>query len=661
MTPPKDNKQGQDQTDSQNKQNEVSQEDAAADPNSRSPTAGPSGTSAPRTETTNAPTTPTSSSSAVPGPSTAPGETEHITFGSTPVRQTSTGTLTRVPLSRTTSDRSTTSAPLLDTGPSRVASSAAGSSAYSAELATYSEPPGNSRYSSRPGSSRYISTIQNSRFSDTPYSSRSGSQADYERRRQEDLSRGQFQWEQGRSRSPSVFTLDRKLHYYVGKRESTAYQYYPGTERTDFDYISERTDMYTTNLVESTAHLIKGSVGAGVLTMHEAYMIGGMWTSVVVTIISGLLIAYTMFMLIRSAQKMYCRLRISKLSYPDLAEAAAATAPWARVRKFSKLFRYIVDCTIFLEMCGTCCIYQIIIAFTLKQMTEGLNNSLNNNVLSSLFMDIRTYILMSAPLLIPLCLIRSIKFMAPFSMLADIFVAICVLTTLYYSLMSLNDDIMDRPAWKDFQGFVKICAISLYSTSGICVALPIENHMRRPRQFPYALKQATIIVVILTVLTGVFGYWAWGEGCKSPITVHMPMNTFTTILQFLLVLMLSTTFAVQFWVPFRIVWHYIVKKYKHKQAAWERLFRLVMAIILTCVTMIFPFLIPAVVFLGQFCLGFIGLVFPAFIELMVDWEETLYEKTASEKFCSKTKNFALVFLGIMISLSSIYSVSAQSI
>ncbi|KAH9635643.1 hypothetical protein HF086_001434 [Spodoptera exigua] len=547
MTPPKDNKQGQDQTDSQNKQNEVSQEDAAADPNSRSPTAGPSGTSAPRTETTNAPTTPTSSSSAVPGPSTAPGETEHITFGSTPVRQTSTGTLTRVPLSRTTSDRSTTSAPLLDTGPSRVASSAAGSSAYSAELATYSEPPGNSRYSSRPGSSRYISTIQNSRFSDTPYSSRSGSQADYERRRQEDLSRGQFQWEQGRSRSPSVFTLDRKLHYYVGKRESTAYQYYPGTERTDFDYISERTDMYTTNLVESTAHLIKGSVGAGVLTMHEAYMIGGMWTSVVVTIISGLLIAYTMF--IHSRLHYISGNVWNMLHLPNHNRVHAETG---------------------------------------NHMTEGLNNSLNNNVLSSLFMDIRTYILMSAPLLIPLCLIRSIKFMAPFSMLADIFVAICVLTTLYYSLMSLNDDIMDRPAWKDFQGFVKICAISLYSTSGICVALPIENHMRRPRQFPYALKQAWSSLGPVKLVE-----------CFAEEKLKLLYNCKG-----------SNVIGI------------------NKQAAWERLFRLVMAIILTCVTMIFPFLIPAVVFLGQFCLGFIGLVFPAFIELMVDWEETLYEKTA---------------------------------
>lgn len=41
--------------------------------------------------------------------------------------------------------------------------------------------------------------------------------------------------------------------------------------------------------------MIKGSLGAAVLSMHEAYMIGGLWTSLAVTIVVGVLVAYTMF------------------------------------------------------------------------------------------------------------------------------------------------------------------------------------------------------------------------------------------------------------------------------------------------------------------------------------------------------------------------------
>ncbi|XP_047037577.1 proton-coupled amino acid transporter 4-like [Helicoverpa zea] len=419
-----------------------------------------------------------------------------------------------------------------------------------------------------------------------------------------------------RSPTPSLYTLDRDIKNYIHKRESHSYEYYPGTERTVYDYIEERNDMYNTNLIESTAHLIKGSLGAGALSMHEAYMYGGLWTSLVVTIVIGITISYTMLMLIRSAQKVYRRLRISKLSYPDLAEAACATSPWRFVRKLSKPFRYLVDACIIFEMCGTCCIYQIMIGSSIKQMFEGIDYEFAKRV-----MGIRLYILISAPILLPLCQIRSLKFLAPFSMLADVFVALCVLTTLYYSLITLNANITDRYAWKNIHGFFRIAGICMYTTSGICVALPVENNMKRPRYFPQAVRLATIVVLTLTVTTGVFGYWAWGESCKSPITVHMPLNIFTTILQFLLIMMLSTSFAVQFWVPFRIIWHYLVRRYKRKQAIWERVHRLIMGLIVMAFTMLFPNVISVMIFLGQFFMGLVALVFPATIEIMVDWEE----------------------------------------
>ena len=46
--------------------------------------------------------------------------------------------------------------------------------------------------------------------------------------------------------TPSLYTLDREVMQYIKRRESAVYDFYPGTERTDYDYVSERTDMYTT-------------------------------------------------------------------------------------------------------------------------------------------------------------------------------------------------------------------------------------------------------------------------------------------------------------------------------------------------------------------------------------------------------------------------------
>ncbi|KAJ8708043.1 hypothetical protein PYW08_010409 [Mythimna loreyi] len=455
------------------------------------------------------------------------------------------------------------------------------------------------------------------------------------------------------SMGTSVFSLDREVEHYIRRRDSALYDFYPGTERTEYDYVAERTDMYNTNLLEATAHLIKGSLGVAVLSMHEAYMYGGLWTSLVVTVFIGVLVGYTMYMLIRSAQKMYRRLRINKLSYPDLAEAAAATAPWLWVRKKSKVFRHTVEIILFFQMCGICCIYHIVIAHTIRQIV----NSFELDVSAFLF-DIRMYILCTIPLLLPLCLIRSLKLLAPFAMVADIFVALCVFATIYFSIsLALKVSLDQRAPWKHLHGFLRICGLSMYGTSGICVALPVENNMKKPAYFPLVVKLATTIVIILTASTGVFGYWAWGEKCRSPITVHMPHNAFTTVLQFLLVMMLSTTFAVNFWVPFNIVWHYVVKRHKKSRAPawWERIYRFFTALFVMCTAMIAPHTIPVMLFLGQFFLGFLALVFPAFIEFFVDWEEQ-YASRARVRFYHNTKNFGLVILGLLLSASTFYSV-----
>ncbi|KAG6444086.1 hypothetical protein O3G_MSEX003190 [Manduca sexta] len=323
-------------------------------------------------------------------------------------------------------------------------------------------------------------------------------------------------------------TLERKTSAYslslsqymecMEMRESTGYQVYPGTEREDYDFNAERFGVYSTNLIESTAHLVKGCLGAGILSMHEAYMFAGLWTSVIVTIILATIMSHTMMMLVKSAQKMYPLLRLPRLTYPDLLEVAVATGPWKGLRCFSKCFRYAADFFLFFQMCGTCCIYEIMIANTLKGVLEAVSDSLQESNY-----DVRIYILIITVPLLAICLIRSLKYLAPFAMVADTFVAICVLTTIYYSLKQAQN-ISDRPAWKSFSGVIRFCGICLYSMDGIGVTLPVENNMERPRYFYVVVAYGMTIVITSITITGFFGYWGWGEECTSPVTIHMPMT-----------------------------------------------------------------------------------------------------------------------------------------
>ncbi|XP_039761713.1 proton-coupled amino acid transporter-like protein pathetic isoform X2 [Pararge aegeria] len=353
----------------------------------------------------------------------------------------------------------------------------------------------------------------------------------------------------------SMCNLEFELNQYLEKEGSTAYNVYPGVEMIDYDFTAERQNLYSTNVLESTAHLVKSCLGAGILGMHEAYMYGGLWTSLGLTVVVGFLVSYSMFMLVKSAQTMYGRLRVPRLSYPDLAEVAIATGPLKSCRRFSKAFRYLTDVFLFLNFNGTCCIFEIMIAQTLKQVLASVTDyKLSMSIL---------ILIITAPL-IALCLIRSLKYLAPFSLVADLIIVTCVLTTMYYSI-SVAADLNKRPVWKSTHGLLRFLGICIYSINGIGVTLPIENNMRRPVYFRAVLQWGMPFVVTLVMIIGFFGYWAWGEQCRSPFTVHMPSNTILTIMQGFLTITLGVTFAVHFWVPFRIIWHYVGRNYKN----WE--------------------------------------------------------------------------------------------
>ncbi|CAG9572915.1 unnamed protein product [Danaus chrysippus] len=297
----------------------------------------------------------------------------------------------------------------------------------------------------------------------------------------------------------SLCNLELELTEYFDRSESRTYhELYPGAEMINYDFTAERQNIYSTNLIESIAHLIKGCLGAGLLGMHEAFKYGGLWTSLAVTLIIGYVITYCMIMLVSSAQTMYGRLRVPRLSYPDLAEVALATGPFKISRRASKIFR-----------------------------------------------------------------------------------------------ISAAASLSDLPAWNDVQGFFRLMGICIFSINGIGVTLPVENNMRKPKYFKTVLLWAMPIVISFNAAIGFFGYWAWGEKCKSPFTIHMPSNT--------------------------------------KKGIWERMYRCIHVLVLSGFCVALPDMMTWMTFIGNVFTAFLLFIFPAFIEILVMWREPKRRKFRSPR------------------------------
>ncbi|CAH0718490.1 unnamed protein product, partial [Brenthis ino] len=417
-------------------------------------------------------------------------------------------------------------------------------------------------------------------------------------------------------------------------------------EKDTYDFVAERQIKRPTNTLESTGHLIKGCLGGGILGIHEAFMKSGLWTSLFVTIIFGFYIAYCVHMLITSAQTLYKRLHLPAMSYPDLAEASLEVGPFPSLRKYSKWFRYAVDLAICIDLFGACCVYQIIIAKTIKEVIETTMGFEEGDL-----NKLRLYILMMLVPVLLLCMITTLKYLAPFTLLADIFIVACVVATIIYGYQSAPP-LSTVPGWKNGIGFFEFCGIVIFSMEGIGVSLPIENNMKDPTKFPLILSAGMFVVLTFLILVGFFGYWGFGEKSVSPVTLNFPNEIFPTILKCLMGLMIFITFALNFWAPFNLVWYYVSKKHDpRKHWIYERVYRAIFVVLITATAIAFPNIGNLMGLLGAFCLSNMGFIFPAIIELLVIWETPGLGKFKWRLY----KNIFVILLGLLLFVAGTYS------
>ncbi|CAK1549218.1 unnamed protein product [Leptosia nina] len=418
------------------------------------------------------------------------------------------------------------------------------------------------------------------------------------------------------------------------------------SEKDSYDFVANRTTRKRNNFLEATGHLIKGCLGGGILGIHEAFMKCGLWTALFVTIIFGFYISYCQHILVKSAQTLYKRLHISEMSYPDVAEASLQVSPFPKLRKYSKLFRYAVDVTICIDLFGACCVYQIIIAKTIMEVIES-SQATEVGYLNKL----RLYILALLVPILLLCMIRTLKYLAPFTLVADVFIVVCVVSTIVYGLKSAPP-ISEVPAWKGALGFFEFCGIVVFSMEGIGVILPIENNMKNPKQSLRVIVCGMTAVLLFLITVGFFGYWGFGEHAVSPVTLNFPSDLFPTILKVLMGIMIFVTFALNFWAPFNLVWYYVSKKHDPKKHwIWERVYRGAFIVVITAIAIAFPNIGNLMGLLGAFALSNMGFIFPAIIDLLVVWEVPGLGKWRWRLW----KNTFIIVVGVLLFSAGSYS------
>ncbi|XP_069692152.1 proton-coupled amino acid transporter-like protein CG1139 isoform X2 [Periplaneta americana] len=392
-------------------------------------------------------------------------------------------------------------------------------------------------------------------------------------------------------------------------------------QKDEYDPFEHRQVEHPNSDIGALAHLLKSSLGTGVLAMPMAFLNGGLAFSLAGTIIVGLICTHCVHILVKSSQDLCRREQIPSLGFAETAEVAFSSGP-PQFRKFSTAGRKFVNGALLATYYSALCVYIVFVARSIQQVAdhymeeEGIEK-----------IDIRVYIPMLLVALVPISLVRDLKYLVPFSALANVFILVSFAITLYYMFNqepNTEGTEMIAPAEKIPLFFATV----IFAMEGIGVVMPLENSMKKPGHFlgcPGILNIAMFIVVFLYAAIGFFGYLRFKGKVEASVTLNLPTEeVLAQVVKLLYAAAILFSYGLQYYIPTSIAWPNIKPMFRESfQYTAEMIFRVVVCCITVAVAAAVPNLGPIISLVGALCFSTLGLFCPAMIETITCWNTGL--------------------------------------
>ncbi|XP_026741977.1 proton-coupled amino acid transporter-like protein CG1139 [Trichoplusia ni] len=411
-------------------------------------------------------------------------------------------------------------------------------------------------------------------------------------------------------------------------------------EVEEYEPYDNRVVEHPTTNMETFLHLMKGSLGTGILAMPHAFSNAGYVVGSIGTVVIGVLCTYCIHILIDACYVLCKRRKVPSMSYTAAAEAALSEGPdWCKV--CAPYAAHVVNAFLLVYQIGTCCVYVVFVSDNI------------HFVLTEYFgVEITVFQVMLC-ILLPLVLInwvRDLKYLAPFSAIANVVTIVSFGIILYYLFREAPTLEGKVPAGK-LANFPLFFGTVLFALEAIGVILPLENEMKTPRDFVGkfgVLNCSMISIIIMYVGMGLFGYLQYGDKAEGSITLNLPshVDILANVVQCLLAFAIFITHGLACYVAIDILWNeYIgirMMNSKHR-IIWEYLLRTVIVLLTFGIAAAVPALELFISLFGALCLSALGLAFPALIQSCTYW----YYVSRSERIRMIVKNAIVVLFGVL--------------
>ncbi|CAB3258819.1 unnamed protein product [Arctia plantaginis] len=332
----------------------------------------------------------------------------------------------------------------------------------------------------------------------------------------------------------------------------------------DYDPHLHRQLPKPTNNWETLVHLLKCSLGTGILAMPQAFARAGLVTGVIATVVVGALVTHCLHVLIQSQYAACKRLRVPLLSYPESMSTALEMGPRS-LQRFSQPLATAVDIFLVVYQLGICCVYIVFIADNIKKMLDPHYT-----------MAVEIHMLIILIPLIAFNLIPSLKLLAPFSAVANVLTFLGLGIIVYYMIAykkALPSDPLDL--WGSPSTFPLFFGTILFALTAVGVVIALENNMKTPKAFGKpcgVLNTGMTIIVLLYVTIGALGYVYCVSECSDSITLDLPRGPLATSVLAMFAVAIFISYGLHCYVPVEVVWRgYLLPRLQRSGAPPSRL------------------------------------------------------------------------------------------
>ncbi|KAH8314648.1 hypothetical protein KR074_006493, partial [Drosophila pseudoananassae] len=356
--------------------------------------------------------------------------------------------------------------------------------------------------------------------------------------------------------------------------------------------------------------LLKCVVGTGILALPLAFYYAGIIFGTILLIVVAFILIHGMQLMIMCMIESSRRQQMGYCTFPLSMKFSLSQGPrfFQCIANAGAAICYIV---LISSHYGVCVVYLVFVSENLKQMFDFHVTELN----------VRIYVAIVGLLMMAPFMIRSLKWLVPFNLLASVLIYLGFTCIIYYLFQDLPPISQRAVVFGEVAYLPLFFGIALFSITSVGVMLAIEAKMEHPEQYIgwFGILDLSIVVVIISyTFFGVMGYWKYGDAITGSITLNLPTKeTVAQISKTFIMIAIFFTYPLCGYVVIDIIMNQFWNRNGElKHAVFkEYIVRVVFVLISTINAAAFPNLGPLLSLVGAFTISLLNVIFPAIMEI----------------------------------------------